>query len=98
LAIHPQTKEFASSIHKRGIQLTNRMMGREAGRLLPSFKEKTVRVKAIAMHQFMYLIGHTQHVATYTAQKHFTVTEDYVMDFIAMMRMKLQGQDPLTTS
>ena len=48
--IRPQTKEFVSSIRERGIQLTNRMMGCEAGHRLPSFKDKTVRAKAIMIH------------------------------------------------
>jgi len=30
----------------------------------------------------------------HTAQKHFAVTQDDAKDFIAMMRMKLQGRDP----
>ena len=30
----------------------------------------------------------------HTAQKHFAVTEEDAKDFIAMARMKLQGQDP----
>jgi hypothetical protein len=68
--------------------------GMRAGCLLPSFKEKTVRAKAIAIHQFTCSIGLTQHAATHTVQKHFAVAEDDAKDFIAIMRMKLQGQNP----
>ena len=62
--------------------------------LPPSFKDKTVRAKAIAIHWFTCSIGLTQCTATHTAQKHFTVTEDDAKDFIAMMSIKLQGRDP----
>jgi hypothetical protein len=100
------TKGMASKIHpdhpsdtstdegERGIQLTNRMMGREARCLLPSFKEELMRAKAVAIHRFTHSIGLVQHAATHTAQKHFTVAEDDSKDLIVMMRMTLQGQDP----
>jgi hypothetical protein len=42
LAIRQQFKAFAASICERGIQLTNRMMAREACCLIPAFREKTV--------------------------------------------------------
>jgi hypothetical protein len=59
-----------------------------------SFKEKTVRAKSIAIHQFMCSIELTQHAATHSVQKHFTVTEENANYFIVMMRMKLQRQGP----
>lgn len=92
--IRPQMKEFVSSIRERGIQLTNRMMGREASRILPSFKDKTVRAKAVAIHRFTRSLGLVQRTATHTAQKHFTETTDESKDFISMIRVKVQGRDP----
>jgi hypothetical protein len=93
-AIRPELEAFMFKIREQGIPLTNRMVEREAARILPVFKHKTVRAKAVEMHRFTRSVRLTQHAATHTAQKHFTVTENDVKDFIAMMRMKIQGRDP----
>ena len=41
-AIHPELEAFMFKIREQGIQLMNRMVGREAARLLPAFKNKSV--------------------------------------------------------
>jgi len=41
-AIKPLLQSFMFSVHERGIQLMNRMVGREAAHLLPAFKSKSV--------------------------------------------------------
>ena len=92
--IRPQMKDFVSSICKWGIRLTNRMMGREASQILPSFKDKTVRGKAMAIDRFTRSLGLVQHTATHMVQKHFTETADNSKDFISMIRVKVQGRDP----
>ena len=65
------------------------MMGREAGCLLHSFKDKPVRAKAVAIHHFTHVIMLAQHAATHTAQRHFDETEDDAKDFIAMTMVKV---------
>ena len=80
-------------VREQGIQLTNRMVGQEAACLLPVFKHKTVRAKAVAVHHFTRSMGLAQHAATHTAQKHHTQTEDAAKDFITMMKVKLQGRN-----
>jgi hypothetical protein len=42
----------------------------------------------------MHSIWLTQRAATHIAQKHFAMTEDNAKDFIAIMRIKIQGRDP----
>ena len=66
---------------------------REAGRLLPGFKEKTRQAQELAVHRFTRSIGLTYHCATHTAQKHFMDTEAYAKDFIAVMKSKLEGRN-----
>ena len=92
-AIRPELKSFMFKIRAQGIQLTNRMVGREAARILPVFRHKTERAKAVAIHRFTKSMGLTQRAATHTAQKHHTQTEDAAKDFIAMMKLKLQGRN-----
>jgi len=91
-AIHPELEAFMFMICEQGIQLTNRMVEQEAVRILPVFKHKTVRAKAVVVHRFTRSMGLTQCAATDTAQKHHTQTEDATKDFIAMMKVKLQGR------
>ena len=62
-------------------------------RILLVFKHKTVRAKAVAVHCFTRSMGLTQRAVTHTAQKHHTQTEDVTKDFIAMMKVKLQGRN-----
>ena len=80
-------------MREQGIHLTNRMVGREASRLLPAFRDKTTRAKELAVHRFTKSVGLTQRAATHTAQKHYTETEDDAKDFIAMMKTKVQGRN-----
>ena len=61
---------------------------------LPSFKDKSIGAKAVSTHHFTHSLGLLQHAATHTAQKHFTETTDDAKDFIAMIRVKVQGRDP----
>ena len=61
--------------------------------IVPVFKHKTVRAKDVAVHRFTRSMGLTQHAGTHTAQKHHTQTEDAAKDFIAMMKVKLQGRN-----
>jgi hypothetical protein len=59
--------------------------------ILPVFRLKTVRAKAVGVHRFALSMGLMQCAATHTVQKHHTQTEDAAKDFIAMMNVKLQG-------
>jgi len=92
-AILPELEAFMFKIREQGIQLTNRMVEQDAARILPFFKHKTVRAKAVAVHRFTRSMGLMQHAGTHTAQKHHTQTEDAAKDFIAMMKVKLQGRN-----
>jgi hypothetical protein len=53
-----------------------------------------VRAKAMAILHFTHVIRLAQHAATHTAQLHFAETVDDEEDFIAMMRVKVQGRNP----
>ena len=69
------------------------MVGREATRLLPVFKHKTVRSKAVPARCFTRSMGLMQLIShTYCAEAH-TQTEDAAKDFIAMMKVKLQERN-----
>jgi hypothetical protein len=91
--IKPQLKAFIYQLRDQGIQLTNRMVGQEAARLLLAFKDKTTRAKELVVHRFTKSVGLTQRSATHTAQKHYTETEAAAKDFIAMAKVKLQGRN-----
>jgi hypothetical protein len=91
--IKPQLSRFILQMRGKGIQLTNRMVCREASRLLPAFRNKTTRAKDLAIHRFTKSVGLTQRAATHTSQKHFSETEDEAKDFIAMMKTKVQGRE-----
>jgi hypothetical protein len=91
--IFPELEAFMFKIREQGIQLTNRMVGREVARILPVFKHKTVRAKAVSVHCFTWSMGLSQRAATHTVQKHHAHTEDDVKDFIAMMKVKLQERN-----
>ncbi len=69
------------------------MVGREAARLLPAFKDKMTHAKELVVHHFTKSVGLTQCSATHTAQKHYTETEAAGKDFIAMAKIKLQGRN-----
>ena len=92
--IEPELKRFMFQLREQGIQLTNRMVLREAARILPAFKEKSTRAKELAVHRFTRSVGLTQRQATHTAQKHFSETEADARDFIAMMKEKMAGRNP----
>ena len=81
-----QLSAFVSHLHEQGVQCTNRMVGREASRLLPAFCEKSSTAQEQVVRRFTKHLGLTQRMATHTAQKHFRETEDSSRDFIAMMR------------
>jgi len=86
-------KAFIFKICESGIQVTNKMVEREASRLLPSFKNKTPRSKELCVFRFMRSLGLTQRAATHTAQKHFNETACDAKDFIDMVRLKLVGRN-----
>ena len=56
-AICPELKTFMFKICKQGIQLTNRMVEQEAAHILPVFKHKTVRAKAVVVDCFTCSMG-----------------------------------------
>ena len=67
----PVLKAFIFKIREQGVQVTNKIVEREASRLLPSFKNKTPRSKELCVFCFTRSLGLTQRAATHTAQKHF---------------------------
>ena len=79
---------FVSHLREQGIQCTNRMVAREAARLVPSFEQKSTTAQVQIVRRFTKHLGLTQRMATHTAQKHFRETEESSRDFIAMMREK----------
>ncbi len=87
-------QKFIFTIREQGVQVTNKMVEREASRLLPSFKNKTPRAKELSVFRFTKSIGLTQRSATHTAQKHFNETAGDAKDFIDMMRLKISGKNP----
>ena len=91
-AISPQLKTFIFNVREQGIQVTNRMVVREASRLLPSFSQKTMRSKIVCIHRFTRSLGLTQRASTHTAQKHFLETASVAKDFIVMVKQKLEGR------
>ncbi len=91
--VKEQLRAFTFKLREQGVQVTNRMVMREAGRLLPAFKAKTRRAQELAIHRFTQSVGLAYRCATHTAQKHFMDTEAYSKDFIAVMKSKLQGRN-----
>jgi len=92
LVIQPQIRvAFATLICEWGIQLTNRMMAREAGCLIPAFGKKSGQSQELVIHHFIRSIGLTQQAATHTAQRHFAEMEGAVKHFIAMLKVKVEG-------
>ena len=84
--VREELSAFVFYLREQGIQCTNRMVGREASRLLPAFCEKSSTAQEQVVRRFTKHLGLTQRMATHTAQKHFLETEDSSRDFIAMMR------------
>ena len=80
-----QLSVFASHLHEQGIQCNNRMVAREASRLVPSFEQKSSTVQVQIVRRVTKRLGSTQRMATHTAKKHFRETEESSRDFIAMM-------------
>jgi len=91
--IEPQLKTFMFHVRKQCIRVTNRMVVREAARLLPSFAQKPMHSKIVSIHRFTRSLGLTQHAATHTAQKHFMETAADAKDFIIMVKQKLEGRN-----
>ena len=50
--IKNELRAFTFKLCEQAVQVTNRMVMREAGRLLPGFKEKTSRAQELAVHRF----------------------------------------------
>ena len=106
--VHPERPSLLSVIkddlsrfifEKRqwGIQVSTCMVRQEACRLLPSFKNKSMEAKKKVIMWFTKQLGLTHHAAMHTAQKHFidTQEEEESKHFIAMMKDKISGKDPL---
>ena len=84
--VREELSAFVFHLREQGIQCTNRMVGREASRLLPAFCEKSSTAQEQVVRRFTKYLGLTQRMATHNAQKHFRETKDSSRDFIAMMR------------
>ena len=84
--VKEQLSVFVSHLREQGIQCTNRMVAREAARLVPTFEQKSSTAQVQIVCRFTQHLGLTQHMATHTAQKHFRETKESSRDFIAMMR------------
>jgi hypothetical protein len=67
LAAIPPELEALFKICEQGNQLTNRMVEREVACLLPVFKHKTVRAKAVTVRRFTWSMGLTQRAVTHIA-------------------------------
>ena len=83
--VKEQLSVFVSHLREQGIQCTNRMVAREAARLVPSFEQKSTTVQVQIVHCFTELLGLIQRMATHTTQKHIWETDDCSRDFIAIM-------------
>ena len=70
------------------------MVQQEATLILPAFREKTMQAKELAVHHFMKFVGLTQHATSYSMQKNFLEAEADAKNFIAMMKVKLEGRNP----
>ena len=91
--VETQLKSFVFKVRKQGVQLTNRMIGREAARLVPSFVQKSERSRIVSVSRFSRSIGLTLRAATHTAQKHYVETAADAKDFIVMVKQKLEGRN-----
>jgi hypothetical protein len=91
--VKDKLRAFTFKLFEQAIQVTNWMVMREAGRLLPGLEEKTSRAHELVVHRFTRSISFTYHCAMHTAQKHFMDTEAYAKDFIAVMKSKLEGRN-----
>jgi hypothetical protein len=69
------------------------MVMREAARLVPSFRGKSVTTKEQIVRSFTKHLGLTQCAAMHTAQKHYKETENEAKDFIAMMRERIADRN-----
>jgi hypothetical protein len=92
--IEPELKDYILNLCEKGIQVTNRMLLREASQLLPAFKDKSQRLKELVIQQFTRSAGLTQVSAMHTTKKHFLETEANAKDFMVMMRDKIDGRNP----
>ena len=85
-----QLKSFVFKVCEQGIQLMNRMIGREAALLRPLFAQKSEQSRIVCFSCSMRL---TIHAATHTAQKHYVETATDTKDFITMVKKKLEGRN-----
>ena len=91
--VENELKAFVFEVHEQGVQLTNRMIGREASRLVPSFKEKSERSRIVSVSRFTQFIGLALCATTHTAQNHHVEMAADAKDFIAMVKQKLEGRN-----
>jgi hypothetical protein len=80
-------------ICEQGIQLKNRIVGREAAHIFPVFKHKTVSAKTVVVQRFSLSMGLTQCTATHTVQKHHTPDRGCREGLHSMMKVKLQERN-----
>jgi len=71
VAMKEQLLSFICKLRDQGIQCTNRMVMREAVRLVPSFRGKSVTAKEQIVRPFTKHLRLTQRAATHTVQKHY---------------------------
>ena len=89
LQVKQQLQDFVFKLRGQGVQVTNRMVLREARSLLSDFKNKSRRAQEFAVCRFTRSIGLTYRCATHTAQKHFKETQLESSNVIAIMRGRL---------
>ena len=69
--VKEQLSVFVSHLHEQGIQCTNRMVAREAARLVPSFEQKSTTAQVQIVRHFTKHLGLTQRMATHTPRNIF---------------------------
>ena len=92
--IKEDLSRYVFETRQRSIQLNTRMIHKEACRLLPNFRGKSIVTKNSAILRFTKSIGLSNCAATHTAQKHFQETKQESKHFIEVMKAKLVGKDP----
>ena len=74
------------ALREQGIQVNITRARREACKLSPEFREKTVKAQQRVMDRFIRKIGLTYRASTHVAQKHFKETEMAAKFFMEMVR------------
>ncbi len=66
--VQEQLSAFVFHLHEQGAQCTNRMVAREAARLVPAFEQKSSTAQVQIVRHFTKHLGFTQRMATHTAR------------------------------